>query len=324
MGLTMLNVFFTIDVEVWLEEWKRKERFPFDFRRYVYGPTKGGEYGLPFKLKVFQDYGISASFFVESLFASFFGVEPLKEIIGLIKEKDQEIQLHMHTEWVEKLENSILGNRKISEFGKFSSREINCLLETAMKNIQAAGVDTVKAYRGGNYQISPDILKALALNRISIDTSYNPCSLEACSKIHPDGLLLNPKKINGIIEYPVSAFRDFWGHLRPMQISASSYGEMTHFLWKAVEKNFDAVVIVSHNFELMDPRQAKADSIVVKRFIKLCQFLDKNRDVFRSVGFNQANHPTEFAIKQIVPSNFQKNITRLVEQGTRNFFYGLN
>lgn len=47
----MLNVFFTIDVEVLCDGWQDIDReFPDAFGCYIHGP--GAEYGLPFQLRV--------------------------------------------------------------------------------------------------------------------------------------------------------------------------------------------------------------------------------------------------------------------------------
>ena len=44
----MLDVFFTVDVEVWCDGWDRlDEHFPAALERYIYGRTPTGDYGLP-------------------------------------------------------------------------------------------------------------------------------------------------------------------------------------------------------------------------------------------------------------------------------------
>lgn len=97
-----MNVFFTVDVEVWCDGWNDLDsRFPEAFQRYIYGPTSKGRYGLPHIVDVLNQHGLNGVFFVEPLFASRFGIQPLQEIVGLLNDAGQEIQLHMHTEWVD-------------------------------------------------------------------------------------------------------------------------------------------------------------------------------------------------------------------------------
>jgi hypothetical protein len=73
----MLNVFFTVDVEIWCDGWENIDhKFPGAFEQYIYGPTPRGNFALPFKLQVLRDHGLTGVFFVEPLFATRFGIEP--------------------------------------------------------------------------------------------------------------------------------------------------------------------------------------------------------------------------------------------------------
>ena len=79
----MLEVFFTVDVEVWCDGWDDLDsKFPSSFQRYIYGPQCHG--GLPTQLQVLSDHGLTGVCFVEPLFAGRFGLAPLAEIVGLI------------------------------------------------------------------------------------------------------------------------------------------------------------------------------------------------------------------------------------------------
>ena len=61
----MLDVLITVDVEIWCDGWQDIDaRFPDAFRRYIHGPTAGGDYGLPYQLKVLSDHGLKGVFFV--------------------------------------------------------------------------------------------------------------------------------------------------------------------------------------------------------------------------------------------------------------------
>src|SRR6478735_6888667 len=77
----MLEVFFTVDVEVWCDGWDSLDsKFPAAFDRYVYGPQRQG--GLPTQLKALNDHGLTGVCFVEPLFAGRFGLSRLTEIVG--------------------------------------------------------------------------------------------------------------------------------------------------------------------------------------------------------------------------------------------------
>jgi len=84
----MLDVFLTFDVEVWCDGWNDLDtKFPNAFKRYIYGPTSRGNYGLPYQLRELQEHGLTGIFFVEPLFSTRFGLNSLTEILSLIREK---------------------------------------------------------------------------------------------------------------------------------------------------------------------------------------------------------------------------------------------
>ena len=105
----MLDVFYTVDVEIWCDGWVDIDaKFPDAFQRYIYGRTATGAFGLPYQLELLSDHGLTGVFFVEPLFATRFGEQPLAEIVGLIQERGHEVQLHLHTEWVDEAHAHLL------------------------------------------------------------------------------------------------------------------------------------------------------------------------------------------------------------------------
>src|SRR4051812_16601471 len=103
----MLDIYFTIDVEVWCDGWQNLDhKFPGAFERYILGP--GGRWGLPDQLQMLGDHGLRAVCFVEPLFAGRFGQAPLTEVVGLIQGRGHEVQLHLHTEWVDEFTAPVL------------------------------------------------------------------------------------------------------------------------------------------------------------------------------------------------------------------------
>ena len=84
----------------------------------------------------------------------------------------------------------------------------------------------------------------------------------------------------------MSVFDDGTGKLRHMQLTACSLSEMEHLLWQALETGHSSLVILSHSFELLNGgRHDRSDPVVVRRFRKLCAFLDRHRDMFKVRGF---------------------------------------
>jgi hypothetical protein len=135
------------------------------------------------------------------------------------------------------------------------------------------------------------------------------------------GALLQPAKLHGVYEFPVSFFRDWPGHYRHAQLCACSASELEHALLRAWEQAWYSFVIVSHSFELLKKRkqagiQPAPDKMVIYRFERLCRFLEENRDKFRTAGFSdlQAAGIPVSARGEVLQGTMPNSVRRLVEQ----------
>lgn len=283
-----MDVFFTVDVEIWCDGWDDIDsKFPDAFHKYIYGSTPRGRYALPYKLDVLSDHGLLGVFFVEPLFAERFGRQSLAEIIGLLNERGQEIQLHLHTEWVSEALEPLLENATTRRqfLRDFSLAEQEIIIAAGIRLIEEAGGGSINAFRAGSFGFNKDSLDALAANKVAFDCSYNASRFGLESGLMPDSVLVEPMMYSGVFEYPMTVFDDGTRKLRPVQLTACSYREMEGLLWQALELGRKSFVILSHNFELLNRAKNLPDDIAVSRFRRLCNFLDKNRDCFRVRGF---------------------------------------
>jgi hypothetical protein len=315
----MLDVFFTFDVEVWCEGWNDIDaKFAKSFQKYIYGTTSKGNFGLPYKLKVLQENDLTGIFFVEPLFSGRFGLTPLAEIVTLVQEYHQEVQLHLHTEWVDEALAPLLDNvtRKRQFLHNFSLAEQTKLIETGAKLIKEVGGGDVNAFRAGNFGFNRDTLRALATNNIKIDSSYNATRFGLLSGVNQGSPLVDIMECEGVYEYPMTVFNDGL-ELRHAQVKACSHGEMEGLLWQALETGRDAFVILSHNFELLNSRMDRPDDIAVKRFNKLCTFLGNNKDCFRVRGFKGLSPVETLPHRMPLTSPLWKTSCRMVEQAIR-------
>ncbi len=285
----MLKVFFTFDTEIWCDGWVDIDaKFARAYKQYVYGTTKHGDFAMPHILKILNDHGLIGVFFMEPLFAARFGLEPLQELVGLTQDAGQEVQLHLHTEWVDVALRPLLPNvtNKIRLLRHLSRADQTTLLRAGLDLLRAAGARSVNAFRAGNYAANLDTLHALRDVGLFIDSSYNPACEVGVDDMAAGRTLTQPETIAGVDEYPVTAFRDRGPHsLRHLQLTACSFQEMAKVLNSAADMGWDSVVIVAHNFELLNRNKDRKDPIVVKRFAKLCRFLERNADRFDVRGF---------------------------------------
>ena len=285
----MLDVIFTVDVEIWCGGWHNiDERFPAAYRKYIHGPTPSGELGLPYQMQVLNDHNLTGVFFVEPLFSARFGSEPLADLVGLVESAGQETQLHLHTEWVDEARDPLLhnvsGKRQHMRF--FSLDDQIELIKIGKRMLCDAGATNINAFRAGNFGFNRDTLLALAENGIAFDSSYNASILGSDSGVMPGVELTEPALCDNVHEYPMTVFNDGTSTLRHAQLTACTWAELEALLWQALEQRRNAFVILSHGAELLNTAKDRADPVVVDRFRKLCAFLDKNRDCFRTQGFH--------------------------------------
>lgn len=320
----MLNVFITVDTEVWCNGWDNlDDKFPEYFKKYVYGKTDEGDYALPETLRILKNHNLPAVFFVEPLFSARFGLESLREMVELIQEYDQEIQLHLHPEWVDEVGHELLSDitEKNPSMSGFNLQQQSQLISWGLERLAQAGVKNINAFRAGSYAANRDTLRAVADNGLVFDSSYNLASEQGVADIAPGEILTQPCFIDGVYEYPVSIIQDKSKKNRILQITACSYQEFVNSLNKAYELQLDSMVIVTHNFELLSPDKSRVDKLVHKRFNNICQFLSNNRERFNVRGF-QGLKPVDITTQPeiIRGSGFYTGL-RIVEQIYRRLLY---
>ena len=319
----MLDVFFTVDVEIWCQGWSDLDRkFPAAFKRYIYGSTPQGDFGLPYKMDVLNQHGLKGVFFIEPLFALRFGQTALDEIVGLVRERGHEVQLHLHTEWADEAIDPVLPglNAKRQHLRYFSREEQAILIAKGMELMKRAGVHDINAFRAGSFAFNRDTLLALADVGIPFDSSYNASMFGPDSGVMPGERMVEPFELDRVHEYPMTVFSDGTSQMRHAQLTACSFREMEGLLWQALEERRQSFVILSHGFELLNRAKDRPDTVVVERFHKLCEFLAKNRTSFNVRGF-QGLKPVPVS-KQPAPlrSPLHRTGRRMVSQVYRKRF----
>jgi hypothetical protein len=173
-----VQVFFSVDVEIWCNGWRHLDTcFPDAFRRYVYGPTRRGDYGLPRIFDQLNTHGLSGVFFIEPLFSARFGAQPLQEIVGLTRAAGQETQLHLHTEWANEASPPLVAGltQRRQHLCHFDRAEQTRLIAIGRDLLTAAGAGatSINAFRAGSFGINAETWKALKELGILFDSSYN-------------------------------------------------------------------------------------------------------------------------------------------------------
>lgn len=292
----MLRVHLTFDVEVWCPGWRRlDETFPAAFDRYVWGRSTAGDFGLPRNLEILQRHGLTAVFFVEPLFSLRFGERYLQIIVDLIKSAGQNIQLHVHPEWIDEISPPLLENiaTKRQNLTDYSLTEQIVVLSRAREALASVANTPITAFRSGGYAANRQTYAALAAIGMRFDSSLNATFDRTAGSIGPHQALQHRQVIDGVQVHPVTVFQDGRGQPRHLQVGACGFHEMRQVLDQAHRSGMQDVVIVSHNFELLKPGTSEPDYIVERRYDKLCGYLAENADRFEVVVFDESAQLTQ-------------------------------
>jgi len=330
----VLNVYLTVDTELWpySEGWPvralspDKKTFDEEIAACFYGRTAEGDFGLPYQIEQLNRYGLKATYFLEPLFADRAGGHHLADVVDLIQRNGQEVQLHLHTEWLSEIHDPTVPPCFRQYIHQFTLDEQAALIAKGVRSLQAAGVKKLHAFRAGSYGANRDTLRAVAQNGLSFDSSYNFCYLGEDCKIDVDKPLLQPHKFEEVWEFPISFFQDYPGHQRHAQLAACSAEEMKTALLDAWRQGWFSFVIVLHSFELVKGRSAGKlslpDKLNISRFNHLCKFLSDHAGKFRTALFSELDPGVipEINSPGVLRSRPHHTIRRYTEQVYSRFF----
>lgn len=320
----MTAVLITIDTELSPAAHRRGVSAKENFACAILGRVSDGEWGTEFQVSQFKAHGLKAVFFVEALSANVVGLDFLKRTIDPILSAGHEVQLHLHTEWLEWFSSDPVSGRRGQNMCDFSFEDQRRLITLGIDNLTRAGAPRPIAFRAGNYGADNDTLRALASEGITYDTSYNVAYLGSPCGIIADRQLQGPTQIDGVVELPIAAFIDYPKHFRPAQLCAISASEMRSVFEQSVAQQSQATVVVSHSFELLNRARTRANRIVVHRFELLCEMLNSKRDMFPTSGFAElANNALALKSEAMTPlrSGPWRTTSRMLEQMMGGLLY---
>lgn len=95
------------------------------------------------------------------------------------------------------------------------------------------------------------------------------------------------KKFRGHLSSTFMAARPYTKRTRKQNCISTSSGPTNREcrFCRTSARRGSTCAILSHNIELLNRARHRPDDIVVSRFLKLCAFLERNRDSFRVTGF---------------------------------------
>lgn len=265
--------------------------------KHVWCPVDGRSQGLGFILDTLGEFGLRATFFVETLQVAYFGDQPMREIARAIAAAGHDVQLHLHPVWAvfdrpdwrswkvrRDTEDNIHG-RGVSELAGWMSRGI--------ETIRRWGLPAPTAFRPGNMMVDRTVYRAMSQVGLGVSSSV------AASLFQPQDEALRLEhgvhSIEGILELPVYSYRGVgwgkWAKRKSWTIMGTSAAESRFLLERAHSEQVSAVVLLTHCHEFVsgDMRgRLSASRVNQARFRDLCAFLESAQDRFETTRITDA------------------------------------
>ncbi|ABC62108.1 polysaccharide deacetylase family protein [Erythrobacter litoralis] len=296
-----------------------------NFARSIACLTPEGPAGITHKLKLLNEHGQKAVFFVDPMPALQWGVAAIEDIVAPILEAGQDVQLHCHTEWLALVgAANPLGDRTGRNIKDFTFEEQCVLLAWARDTLVAAGAPKPVAFRAGNYGANDDTLRALAAIGMRYDSSHCPALVgSGDNAIALSAQDQRTMLYEGVIEVPVGCIGALGGSLRHAQLTALTLQEMLAAIRHAKAQDMNSFTLVSHSFELINRRKLAVNRIVRRRFAGLLRELSQMEGVETGT---YAETPPLLAGNQrpatpLPPSPIRTGM-RYAEQAVSNALYG--
>jgi hypothetical protein len=326
------RVYITVDVECAEERRVGDVTQPpqgYDLRMWGRFRNQKEELGINLIMRELEAYGHRATFFVEPLSSSHFGIGGLREVCTALRGRGHDVQLHTHPVqkqidwWTRGLAPPA------DDMAAYSVADQTLLLEEGLGLLEQCGIprSEMNAFRAGNFGASNSTWQALARAKLRLDSSFNPNYLSKNCRIEwprtETGLFDTGE---GVWELPVSNFREADGTFRHLQLTAVSLREIEHYLDQARKYGIHEVTIVTHSFEFyfvdsIVKKTGRPNRINVHRLRELARLLRKREADFEveTVGALAARLPLPARdAATAVPSGKRVHrVGRLLEQGIK-------
>ena len=270
-----MDVFITVDVETYTG----------DYGKDILGYGKG----LPYLLGLLKEFGINATFFVETLGCTRWGIKSLKSICSLIMAFGQDIQLHIHPKLA-----VIKGIKTDTDsLWAYEGAVQTKFIETGLSILFDCGVKKVTAFRAGDLAANEDTLAAMEKTGLFLSSNRDlDMNSSIHSKLNNSFPIRNDLSKHGkILDIPVTAFRSALpfidGPYRHFELCALGAGEMTMALSQMVKAGYRSATVLLHPQELFRQIGNETKPIIKnrRRLESLLGFLG-NHPEFNVVSMN--------------------------------------
>jgi peptidoglycan/xylan/chitin deacetylase (PgdA/CDA1 family) len=284
------RVFLTIDTEFTIGgAFSQPDRRRPVGARSVRCPTREGAAGLGFVLDTFEDHGLKATFFIETLQTAWFGDGPMGEIAAEIAARGHDAQLHLHPVWTwfdaPAWRARLADARPNDDAHGRSPAELIAWIRRGKAAFARWGLPPPVALRTGNLRADLSVYHAMAACGLSIASNVGRGLFE------PDEPALRLDagihRIGSVLELPVLSYteRALPGRSRSkcLTVAGASFAETRFLLERAHDAGAPAVVLLTHCHEFArgDPAGELRPNLTSQRRLRaLCRYLATARRRF--------------------------------------------
>ncbi len=278
----------------------------------ITGRTPDGDFGVGWQMNVLDRFGLTGVYFVDPMPGLVYGADVVAAMVEPILARGHDVQLHIHTEWLEWAKDAPVEARG-RNIGGFSLEDQVTLLTWARDALVRAGAPAPTAFRAGNYGANDDTLRALASLGIKWDSSFNAAYAEGDCRISLLPGTIDPLPLHGLTEIPVAGIEDRPGHMRPAQVCALSAAEMRAGLLHAEASGRPAFAIVCHSFEILSRDRLRPNRSVMARFETMCRIIAE-RPGLTSAGFAGLELSPPASPPSRAPASASRTASRMIGQ----------
>lgn len=95
------QVFISCETELSALLYQRGASARANYDASITGRTTAGDYGIGWQMDRLEAHGLKGAFFVDPMPAPVHGQQIVADIVGPILSRGHEVQLHIHTEWLD-------------------------------------------------------------------------------------------------------------------------------------------------------------------------------------------------------------------------------
>jgi peptidoglycan/xylan/chitin deacetylase (PgdA/CDA1 family) len=319
----MTDILITCDTELSAGLHQRGASPDENVRSSIHGEVPAGRFGIGWQMDCMDAHGLRGVFFIDPMPTLVYGRGFLDEVVAAVLGRGHEVQLHIHTEWLQWAPASPVGNRRGQNIGDFTADDQETLLSFAADTLVAAGAPPPTAFRAGNYGADERTLAVLARLGFKWDSSFNAALPGKACRIDLPSHAQAPVKRSGVVELPIGAIRDRPGSVRAAQVCALSSREMEAALRHAIADEQPAFVVVNHSFEMLSRDRRRPNRLAVRRFRSLCELVGSSPGV-RGLGFDDLDPGIADLARDsrgLLEPSLLRTGERMIQQAAGNLLY---